>query len=31
MSGEKDLGKTAEGLVMIGSEDMPEGTPVVKG
>lgn len=34
MSGAKegdDLGKTAEGLVMIGSEDLPAGTPVVKG
>ena len=30
MSGE-DLGKTAEGLVMIGSEDMPADTPIVKG
>ena len=29
--GEENLGKTAEGLVMIGSEDMPAGTPVVKG
>jgi deoxyhypusine synthase len=34
MSGESsttNLGLTAEGLVMIGSEDMPAGTPVVKG
>lgn len=31
MSGEDDYGKTAEGLVMIGSESMPAGTPVVCG
>ena len=28
---EENLGLTAEGLVMIGSEDMPAGTPIVKG
>jgi deoxyhypusine synthase len=31
MSDSENLGLTAEGLVMIGSEDMPEGTPIVRG
>eukprot|EP00158_Paraphelidium_tribonemae_P010067 Partr_v1_DN31116_c0_g1_i1_m34937 putative deoxyhypusine synthase len=31
MSSEQNLGTTAEGLVLIGSEDMPAGTLVVKG